>query len=84
MDLNNVRRKPVSIQVKRKATEDDGQSDECPLFRRHERKELTVRRAKIFEGATEVLEICPGGARRRQWRGWWRPSEFRNRIIGTV
>jgi hypothetical protein len=61
MDLNNVRRKPVSIQVKRKATEDDGQSDEGPLFRRHERKGLTLQRVKIFERATEVVGIGLGG-----------------------
>jgi len=66
MDLNNVRRKPVSIQVKRKAAEDDGQSDECPLFRRHERKELTVRRARIFEWAKGVLGMRSGRAIRRQ------------------
>jgi len=49
MDLNNIAGKPVFVQVKRNATEDDGERDQHPLFARHKRQGLTLTGVEIFE-----------------------------------
>ena len=49
MNLNIFAGKPVFVEVKREAAEDDGQRDEYPLFPRHEGDELTLTQAGIFE-----------------------------------
>ena len=49
MYLNNLPGKPVSVEIKRKAAEDDGQRDQHPLFPRHKRDGLTLMRPGIFE-----------------------------------
>ena len=37
MDLNIIAGKPVFVEIKRKAAENDGQRDQRPLFARHKR-----------------------------------------------
>ena len=48
-NLNLLSSKPVSVQIQRKAAEDDGQRDQHPLFRGHARQELTMNGLKRFE-----------------------------------